>query len=147
DVGKDLATRDRLPVLAPQRVNVDPPLLPDPHLANSEASIDLELVKPAMCPDHFGRDVGSLGVMCADDVAFVGLGTPLHLLFLERPGAVAVQIDARLLGPALEQASDDRLDPLVVPRWAHQLELAFEVGDSNTRALSTDLEDALVLFP
>ena len=126
---------------------LDPVLAPEPHLPDPQTPVDLELVDPAAGPLDLDREIGAFRGLDPEDVALVGLDRPLVRLATDRPGPVGVELQAPFLGVGLEQASDRLLDPLVIDRRAHELELPLEVGHADTRPIAADLEHRLELGP
>lgn len=63
-------------MLATQAVGLNVALAPIPHLGDPELAVDGELVDPPRGPDDLDCQVGTLGLLGAKDIAFIGLCGP-----------------------------------------------------------------------
>src|SRR5438105_2757851 len=114
ELREQLALRRALVRALAEEVRGDRAVPPEPHFADAELAVDLELVDAAGGPDYFDREVGLLAAFeRSDHVALVWLCGPFLRLATDRPRADAVQLEVHLLGIGLEQSADRRLDALV----------------------------------
>src|SRR5690606_16243380 len=85
---QELACGNRLVVAVPSRVHLNPVLLPEPDLRNTESMIDLELSDAAGGQDHFDDEIRPIlaFLVGTEDIALVGLRGDLLGVILERRG-------------------------------------------------------------
>src|SRR5690606_32467303 len=108
-----------------------------------------ELVDTARRPNDFDGEVRpALGSRIrTENVALVRFRAALVLLALQRPGTERRELHAPLQAPSVDKTTDERLDPLVRVRRAHDLERAFEVRQARHRAVAANLEQPEVVGP
>src|SRR6266508_389674 len=143
ELGQDLASGEALVCIGPERVDFDLPIVPDPEFTNAERFIDFELVQSATRPDDLDGEVRKL-FRTSELVAFVGLHPSFVGLALQGHRSETVEVEPSFLAVSLEEAREKRLDGFVAARWAHQLELSFEVRHSHTRSVAANGEEGFV---
>src|SRR5437762_10677393 len=147
EVGQEAAPLPALVTLPPEGPDLDDSLTPEPHLADAEPAVDLQLVDPPGCPHDLDGKVGSGRASHAQRVALVRLEGPRSCGVPERPGPEAIEGDPLFLGIGFQETGDGLLDALVIDRRAHQLERSVEVGEPDPGTVTADLENELEVGP